>query len=122
MVDERVARDVADTRHANNVHFARWFESARIRYTETLDLPADDLKNLLAGKGVGIILKDLSIKYKAPVLYPDTVSVVLALSSPYASSATSSPSLSSFSPSHLLTFCVRPRSSSDGLSPACAIT
>jgi len=25
----------------------KWFESARIRYTETLDLPPQDIKNVL---------------------------------------------------------------------------
>ncbi|KAK1921387.1 HotDog domain-containing protein [Papiliotrema laurentii] len=59
--------------HANNVHYVRWFESARIRYTETLDLPNDDVRRLLSGQGTGIILKDVSIKYKAPVTYPDTL-------------------------------------------------
>ena len=37
----------AHARHANNVQFVKWFESARIRYTETLDLPAQDIRNVL---------------------------------------------------------------------------
>jgi hypothetical protein len=37
----------AHARHANNVQFVKWAESARIRYFETLDLPAEEISNVL---------------------------------------------------------------------------
>ena len=30
--------------------------------------------DMLTGKGVSLILKDISVKFRRPVLYPDTVS------------------------------------------------
>lgn len=59
--------------HVNNTHYVKWFEAARIQYIENIDLPNDDAKKLLSGKGTGVILKELSVKYKAPVTYSDTV-------------------------------------------------
>ncbi|WVQ82920.1 hypothetical protein IAT38_005056 [Cryptococcus sp. DSM 104549] len=63
--------------HVNNVKILQWFESARIRYAESLvdDLGEETVSNMLRAKGTGIILKDVSIKYKAPITYPDIVMV-----------------------------------------------
>ncbi|WVR03059.1 hypothetical protein IAU60_000048 [Kwoniella sp. DSM 27419] len=64
-------------RHVNNVRILRWLETARVRYWESWagQMSRDDLQNVMAGKGTGMILKDISIKYKSPITYPDTVMV-----------------------------------------------
>ncbi|RXK37349.1 hypothetical protein M231_05336 [Tremella mesenterica] len=61
--------------HVNNVTFVRWFESARIRYSESLatSLPDGMMDNMLLGKGIGFILRDITVHYRAPITYPDTV-------------------------------------------------
>ena len=56
-------------KHVNNVHYIRYFESARIKYFEALDyFPLID-------QGTGIILGSISCKYKAPITYPDRIYV-----------------------------------------------
>ncbi|WWC90169.1 uncharacterized protein L201_005102 [Kwoniella dendrophila CBS 6074] len=64
-------------RHVNNVRFLEWIQSARIRYAESWagEMPEGYIQKMTAGKGTGFILKDVSIKYVAPVNYPDTVMV-----------------------------------------------
>ncbi|ODN89696.1 hypothetical protein L198_06387 [Cryptococcus wingfieldii CBS 7118] len=63
--------------HVNNVQFLRWIESARIRYGESWGpvLGEKAVYDLLHAKGTGFILKDVSIKYRAPITYPDTVMI-----------------------------------------------
>lgn len=56
--------------HVNNVAYFRYFESARIRYSEKLGL-----HRLKEQTGIGPILGSTSCKYKLPLTYPDTVSV-----------------------------------------------
>ncbi len=57
-------------KHVNNTHYFRYFESARVKYTEELKIL--DFMNDYAK---GPILSDTSAKYLAPVTYPDTLSV-----------------------------------------------
>jgi len=54
--------------HVNNMHFIRWFESARIAYLTKCDVP-------LTTDGVGPILAAVSCNYRRQVKYPDTVTV-----------------------------------------------
>jgi acyl-CoA thioester hydrolase len=56
-------------RHVNNIVYFRWFESARFAYFERIDLPS------LSGGDVSAILASTSCRYRAPILYPDTVEV-----------------------------------------------
>jgi acyl-CoA thioester hydrolase len=56
--------------HVNNVAYFRYFESARILYSEKLGL-----HNLKEQSGIGPILGSASCWYKLPLTYPDTVSV-----------------------------------------------
>ena len=56
--------------HVNNVIYFRYFESARIAYSEKIGLQAYKEKT-----GIGPILGSTSCKYKLPLTYPDTVSV-----------------------------------------------
>lgn len=56
--------------HVNNVVYFRYFESARIAYSDRIGL--QDYKEKT---GIGPILGSSSCKYKVPLTYPDTVSV-----------------------------------------------
>lgn len=56
--------------HVNNVTYARWLESGRIAYFERLGLLAR-----MRAEGIGPILARLSIEYRRPVTFPDTVRV-----------------------------------------------
>ena len=56
--------------HVNNIVYFRYFESARILYSEMLGL-----HKLKDDTGIGPILGSTSCKYKFPLTYPDTVSV-----------------------------------------------
>lgn len=56
--------------HVNNAVYLRYFESARIRYSEKLGLYKHKDET-----GIGPILGSTSCKYRLPLTYPDTVSV-----------------------------------------------
>ena len=56
--------------HVNNVVYFRYFESARIAYSEKIGLQEYKEKT-----GIGPILGSTSCKYKLPLTYPDTVYV-----------------------------------------------
>jgi len=56
--------------HVNNTAYFRYFESARIRYSEKLGLYKHKDET-----GIGPILGSASCKYRLPLTYPDTVSV-----------------------------------------------
>jgi len=57
--------------HVNNLVYLRWFEEARIRHAREAGLM--DLG------GVGVILAHQRCDYLAPLTYPDTVEVRMAL-------------------------------------------
>ncbi|KAI0923574.1 hypothetical protein AcV5_009076 [Taiwanofungus camphoratus] len=64
--------------HVNNVRYVRFFESSRIEWMVSLgrEIGGSSRGNaMLAGKGVSLILKSISIDYKRPVVYPDTLLV-----------------------------------------------
>ncbi len=56
--------------HVNNVVYFRYFENARIIYSEKLGL-----HKYKEQTGIGPILGSTSCKFKHPLTYPDTVSV-----------------------------------------------
>ncbi len=56
--------------HVNNAVYFRYFESARILYSEKLGLHKQKDE-----AGIGPILGSASCKYRLPLTYPDTVSV-----------------------------------------------
>jgi acyl-CoA thioester hydrolase len=56
--------------HVNNVVYFRWFESARIAYSEKIGL-----NKYKEDTGIGPILGATSCRYKLPLTYPDTVSI-----------------------------------------------
>ncbi|WVF66574.1 hypothetical protein IAT40_001314 [Kwoniella sp. CBS 6097] len=83
--------------HVNNVRILRWLETARVRYWESWagEMPEGALHDVMRGRGTGMILKDISIKYKAPITYPDTVMVTNRIHS-------INPERASFGLSHLI--------------------
>ncbi len=56
--------------HVNNTVYFRWFESARIAYTERFEL-----FEMLRKTRVGPILAAIGCDYRLPVEFPDTVEV-----------------------------------------------
>jgi acyl-CoA thioester hydrolase len=62
--------DMDAFQHVNNVAYFRYFESARILYSEKLGL-----HKYKDATGIGPILGSTSCKYRIPLTYPDTVSV-----------------------------------------------
>lgn len=57
--------------HVNNVHYLRWFESARIAYFSALGIAIE----LDGTPKLRPILARSTIDYRAPVTFPDTVTV-----------------------------------------------
>jgi acyl-CoA thioester hydrolase len=56
--------------HVNNIVYFRYFESARIRYSEKLGL-----HTMREETGIGPILGSTSCRFKLPLTYPDTLSI-----------------------------------------------
>ncbi|GJE99277.1 acyl-CoA thioesterase [Phanerochaete sordida] len=62
--------------HVNNVRYLRFFESGRIKWMMSLGREiggAEKAEAMMKGRGVSLILKSVSINYKRPVTYPDTL-------------------------------------------------
>ncbi|KAH7905064.1 HotDog domain-containing protein [Hygrophoropsis aurantiaca] len=83
--------------HVNNAHYLRFFESGRMEYLiavgNALGGP-ERARAMLSGKGVSFILKSISVNFRRPVVYPDTLLIghkaVLPESNPSASTPTKS--------------------------------
>lgn len=64
--------------HVNNVHFVRWFESARMFFANTLsqteEFTEKRREEINRGTGKSFILAGINVRYRRPVVYPDTVS------------------------------------------------
>ncbi|EST06636.1 hypothetical protein PSEUBRA_004549 [Kalmanozyma brasiliensis GHG001] len=63
--------------HVNNVHFVRWFESARMFFASTLakEFPEARRQEIERGTGKSFILAGINVRYRRPVVYPDTILV-----------------------------------------------
>ncbi|GJJ11184.1 hypothetical protein Clacol_005416 [Clathrus columnatus] len=62
--------------HVNNVQYARYIECSRLQWVTRLyqGVGGPTASNdFLATRGIALILKSLSIDYKRPITYPDTV-------------------------------------------------
>ncbi|KDQ26457.1 hypothetical protein PLEOSDRAFT_1113077 [Pleurotus ostreatus PC15] len=62
--------------HVNNVNYLRYLESGRIHWMLALGREIggpQKAKDMMSGKGVSLILKSVSLNYKRPVTYPDTL-------------------------------------------------
>ena len=62
--------DMDAFQHVNNVTYFRWFEHVRIAYFEAVGWTA-----AMAEGGVGPILAQTSCAFRAPLPYPDTVTL-----------------------------------------------
>ncbi len=62
--------DMDAFRHVNNIHYLKYWESARIRYFETIGV-----FETLEQTNIGPILASQSCVYRFPLTYPDRVSV-----------------------------------------------
>ncbi|KAI3479506.1 hypothetical protein L1887_58417 [Cichorium endivia] len=64
--------------HVNNVHFVRWFENARMffanSFLETDNFTPERKLEITRGTGKSFILAGINVRYRRPVVYPDTVS------------------------------------------------
>ena len=56
--------------HVNNVAYARWLETGRIAYFERIGFLAR-----MKAEAIGPILARLTVEYRSPVTFPDTVRV-----------------------------------------------
>jgi acyl-CoA thioester hydrolase len=56
--------------HINNVHYFRYFENARMAYLKKLDI-----LGRLKSASLTIVVRDQGCRYKAPLKFPDTISV-----------------------------------------------
>ncbi|KAF8809535.1 hypothetical protein BYT27DRAFT_7136205 [Phlegmacium glaucopus] len=62
--------------HVNNVRYARFFESSRIKWMISM---GDELggpsrgKAMMNGQGISLILKSMELRFRRPVTYPDTL-------------------------------------------------
>ncbi|KAG9003900.1 hypothetical protein FRB94_002817 [Tulasnella sp. JGI-2019a] len=67
--------DLDSFRHLNNVRYVRFIESGRMKYFEELakSLDPERARKMLEGRGKSIILKSISVNFKHPVVYPDTL-------------------------------------------------
>ncbi len=71
MIEIPVAWGEMDSfQHVNNIVYFRYFESARILYSQKIGL-----HNLKDETGIGPILGSTSCRYKLPLTYPDKVTV-----------------------------------------------
>ena len=59
--------------HVNNIHFLRWFESARIEYLRRCGAR-------ISNESVGPILAAVNCDYRRQVKFPDTVTVSASVS------------------------------------------
>lgn len=66
--------------HVNNVHYVRWFESARMFFAESLTkdkhFMEERKQGVLRGTGQSFILAGINVRYRRPIVYPDTVSIL----------------------------------------------
>ena len=56
--------------HINNIRYFKYFETARIRYFEVVNLA-----DIMNQSSIGPILASTSAKFIKPVVYPDTISI-----------------------------------------------
>jgi acyl-CoA thioester hydrolase len=59
--------------HVNNVQYMRYFETARVKYFDNMMI-GDDAKS-----PVKPVLASLTANFKAPVVYPDTLTVKIGV-------------------------------------------
>ncbi|KEF60027.1 uncharacterized protein A1O9_04877 [Exophiala aquamarina CBS 119918] len=66
--------------HVNNVMYVRFAESGRCNWTRNIGQYFDPThksawENLLTNRGIGLILKSITVEFKFPMTWPDRISV-----------------------------------------------
>ena len=66
--------------HVNNVQYVRWCETGRTNWTRNYGRYFDmthtqQWNELLTSRGIGLILKSITVDYKFPMTWPDKISV-----------------------------------------------
>lgn len=66
--------------HVNNVQYVRYAESGRVQWTRNIGTFFDPIhqrqwEELVSSKGIGLILKSITVDFKFPMTCPDRVSV-----------------------------------------------
>ncbi|KDQ61925.1 hypothetical protein JAAARDRAFT_31417 [Jaapia argillacea MUCL 33604] len=62
--------------HVNNVRYLRFLESSRVHWMNSIAMELGGpqrASDMSKGKGVSLILKSITLNYKRPVTYPDTL-------------------------------------------------
>lgn len=67
---ELIWADMDAYQHINNAVYFRYFEDARMKYFEKIGVP-DYMRN----NNIGPILASTKADYKAPLVYPDTITI-----------------------------------------------
>ncbi|KAH8116344.1 HotDog domain-containing protein [Phellopilus nigrolimitatus] len=68
--------DLDSFRHVNNVRYVRYLESARMHWLQSIgqELGGQErVRDMVAGKGISLILGEISVRFRRPVTYPDTL-------------------------------------------------
>ncbi|GHJ85966.1 hypothetical protein NliqN6_2368 [Naganishia liquefaciens] len=68
-------------RHVNNVSFARYFETARVRVMQAFEpyMTSKTFRQFMDGTGMGLVVKSVSIEYRRPVTFPDSLVIMSKL-------------------------------------------
>ncbi|EJD07482.1 Thioesterase/thiol ester dehydrase-isomerase [Fomitiporia mediterranea MF3/22] len=70
--------DMDSFQHVNNVRYLRFLETGRMHWILSLGRKLggeQKARDMITGKGISVILGEVSIKYRRPLLYPDTIIV-----------------------------------------------
>ncbi|WP_166378039.1 thioesterase family protein [Pseudoalteromonas sp. Z9A4] len=67
--------DMDALQHVNNVVYLRYFEIARIDFLNKINL-----FDTISPNGVGPVISENNIRYKRPVIFPDTLTVGVTIS------------------------------------------
>ncbi|PWN48602.1 Thioesterase/thiol ester dehydrase-isomerase [Violaceomyces palustris] len=66
--------------HVNNVNYVKWYESSRMFFAKKIgeEMEAEKGEEMINGKGKSFILANISVRYRRPVTYPDTILIGVA--------------------------------------------
>ncbi|KAL8288992.1 hypothetical protein RB597_000872 [Gaeumannomyces tritici] len=94
--DHKILWGVMDAfQHVNNVTYLKYAEGSRVNwvtnFARNIDpANADQWRELMTPRAIGLIMKSITVDFKLPVTYPDTISVYTRLREPIGDSDSSS--------------------------------
>ncbi|KAL8376564.1 hypothetical protein RB595_007592 [Gaeumannomyces hyphopodioides] len=86
--DHKILWGVMDAfQHVNNVTYLKYAEGSRVNwvtnFARNMDpANADRWRELMTPRSIGLIMKSITVDFKLPVIYPDTISVYTRLREP----------------------------------------